>query len=670
MEHSITRYGRAAFSRAQGSCVAAVGERRTLGVIGAVDDGSPIVTLAPVTPVPVVTPAPVTTPAPIATPALIVTPAPVEIPLPDDGIDCSDWSKGLVEAHTYLAEKQWGPRWTQLLNALAHHKWSYYHPEEEDKLPKMRSRPQEFADWMKEHRQLKDYAIGDDFGAELLEWWKELGPAARWETSSVGKGDKEPRWEHECRGGDGIGANEVALEGNKVWQLLVSDITWVLENILPQQRKAMDEWAAEKAAEKEQEEEEEEEEDAQVKREKAAEAPVAKGKARAKGKKGKDRKKKPAEVTGKNAKRKRTAGEEEGDVEEQSVTVRPKPKPLTRSAHALRIDEIQARENGDLPAPATSSAATPAPPSTDNPEDTSVSAPNKSPPGTENSGLSGSAGIFREATPSPNQENSTNPPAPSTAGRPFVLSGSVAPAPGLALTHADFSLSPTALAPNGAAVDSGIDVRPSHHGRRPLSTENQEMEVDLDPFANSSGLTVEELEEITMDQDADESEEENDSRYLFHCARTFGIHVSNLYVAKIIRAKCMQRSHDLWQVTGQILSEVTPRVNRVKERKKRSGGHDGSSIVGQMNVANDLSNTKGTKQGRRARKKRKAPVAVHADLCKKLSICQGADAILMRVIISGGASAKPSGLFTGLSATYGRRRAEHFTEELQHRNTG
>jgi hypothetical protein len=77
---------------------------------------------------------------------------------------------------------------------LVEHEWSFYHPEEDGSLPKANSRPLEFGNWMKEYRPLTtDYLVGADFGAQLLDWWKNLGPPIRWVDVGEGKGkNKEP----------------------------------------------------------------------------------------------------------------------------------------------------------------------------------------------------------------------------------------------------------------------------------------------------------------------------------------------------------------------------------------------------------------------------------------------------------------------------------------------
>jgi hypothetical protein len=176
-------------------------------------------------------------------------------------------------------EKEWGPRWTALLSALVEHEWSFYHPEEEGKLPKLRSRPTEYEDWMKEHRLMRDFKISPEFGDELFQWWKDLGPPTRWESVGDDEGQKkEPSrvgsdwWSLDwiklhkrgrngivllvlglawlgqsicnAAAGDGLGAGEAALEANKVWQFMVDDIAWVLRDVLTQGRTGMEVLAA------------------------------------------------------------------------------------------------------------------------------------------------------------------------------------------------------------------------------------------------------------------------------------------------------------------------------------------------------------------------------------------------------------------------------------------
>jgi hypothetical protein len=192
-------------------------------------------------------------------PPTTITPPPVTSAI--DGIDRSKWSKSLVAAHSYLMEKEWGLRWTALLSALVEHEWSFYHPEEEGKLPKLRSSPMEYKDWMKEHHLMRDFKISPDFGDKLFQWWKDLGPLTQWQNVGNGEGQKKepihihsdwwlPDWtklhkqgcnsivflvlglawqgQSVCNAaaGDGLGAGEGALEANKVWQFMVDDIVW------------------------------------------------------------------------------------------------------------------------------------------------------------------------------------------------------------------------------------------------------------------------------------------------------------------------------------------------------------------------------------------------------------------------------------------------------------
>ncbi|KAJ7829804.1 hypothetical protein B0H14DRAFT_3465340 [Mycena olivaceomarginata] len=296
MENSITRYGHAAFSKAEGrehtedappsSTALPVPITLSTALPAPVVPITPSIPLSSIAPIAPSTALPAPNTRPI-TPATVlpasdtrpITPA-TALPTPiiaanamellADGIDRSEWSESLVEGHAYLVTKQWGDRWTKLLKVLVEHEWSFYHPEEDGSIPKANSRPLEFGNWMKEHRPLTtDYPVGADFGAQLLDWWKNLGPPSRWVDVGEGEGkNKEPShiaskfwmldWQklHKrgrngvillllglawwgqsiCNGaaGDGLGARKAALAANDIWQFMVDDVTWVLEAVLMQ----------------------------------------------------------------------------------------------------------------------------------------------------------------------------------------------------------------------------------------------------------------------------------------------------------------------------------------------------------------------------------------------------------------------------------------------------
>jgi hypothetical protein len=171
-----------------------------------------------------------------------------------------------------------------LFSALVEHEWSFYHPEEDGKLPKLRSRPTEYEDWMKEHLLMRDFRISSDFGGELLQWWKDLGPPKRWVDVGDAEGQrKEPSrvssdwwlldWNKlhkrgwngvvllilglawwgqsicNAAAGDGLGAGEAALDANTVWKFMVDDIEWALQDTLTQGRTGTETLVAREAQE-------------------------------------------------------------------------------------------------------------------------------------------------------------------------------------------------------------------------------------------------------------------------------------------------------------------------------------------------------------------------------------------------------------------------------------
>ncbi|KAJ7663694.1 hypothetical protein B0H14DRAFT_3539859 [Mycena olivaceomarginata] len=362
----------------------------------------------------------------------------------------------------------------------------------------MRSRPGEYGDWMKEHRLMRDYPISDDFGNELFQWWKELGPPTRWEN--VGDGDsqtKEPgrvqgwtgdwaKLQKRGRNGpvllilglawwgqaicnaaaaDGPGAGEAALEANAVWNLLVNDIQWALAHVLTQDCNAMEAWekdreeeAREMAAESEKEAEETAVEPKgrgkKTAAKKVSKAPPAQGKVTS-------AKDKAAPAGGK-----RKRGDERDlpaakRVAETKRVERPKPKPLTKGArtHAAaeeaskqpsHMAEIQSRSN------AAGGAGDPFP--------TSLVA------------AQADAG-----------HASTTVTSISTVSIPPATTTSPADATGENTMNVD--------------ADTIDDIPPQKVAAA----------LDVDPFADNSGLTAEELAEISMDPDAEDDDDEHTS---------------------------------------------------------------------------------------------------------------------------------------------------------------
>ncbi|KAJ7807701.1 hypothetical protein B0H14DRAFT_2609490 [Mycena olivaceomarginata] len=232
MENSITRYGRAAF------------------IPPATVPPGPAAPIANITPIPAST-IPTLNPAPVSssiTPT--ITPPPCSKRPTTMALIVQGGLKVSLKPMRTSLRRIGGPRWTALLDALVAHKWSWFHVDKEGKLPKLKSRPEEFADWMKEHRPCKDYPVGTDFGDQLLDWWKDLGVRAVGLVS-----------ESICNRAvaDGIGADEAALAASKPFQLLVDDVTWVLKDVLTQDRPAAEEWLADKARREREEEDDAEE---------------------------------------------------------------------------------------------------------------------------------------------------------------------------------------------------------------------------------------------------------------------------------------------------------------------------------------------------------------------------------------------------------------------------
>ncbi|KAK6977464.1 hypothetical protein R3P38DRAFT_2581825 [Favolaschia claudopus] len=363
MEKSITRYGRALFSKAE--CrdrawppLAPDAEQLTSLIQMPPAPAPPSTALAP--PAPVAPPRTVKAAPVVPTPVddMPISPPPVdnssspEAAATTDGIDRSEWTSNFTEVYTYLASKNWGEDWKALLAALVHFEWSYYNHDDVYKIEAINSRPAEIAEWMKKHRVLDDYALKRNFGERLLEWWKEVGPRDRWDSveglADAPRDEKDDDWDRATRAGrnglqlfalalawwgqaiwndgaaNGLGGGEEAMSLALDWQRILRDLTWVL-GFGSRNR-------------------EEEEEAEQVEEERKAAAAAAK---KGKGKKGGKGAKAPKKKAGKrkaeqeedsagSRKKARTENTGSGGEEPQ----RPKPRRLKRG-YVLSIDAVK-----------------------------------------------------------------------------------------------------------------------------------------------------------------------------------------------------------------------------------------------------------------------------------------------------------------------------------------
>ncbi|KAJ7439841.1 hypothetical protein FB451DRAFT_1191917 [Mycena latifolia] len=195
---------------------------------------------------------------------------------PVDGIDRWSWSATLINLHKLMSAKEWGPRWQELKDALVAFEESLLH-DNGGRLPLSTYRPQEYKDWMQQHRTGEDFVVSEEFGNELLEWWRDIGPKDRAMPCPEGLGEEEEWLLREdparawvdwtglrVRGdngvilvvlglmwwgqaivnkaaGDGLGAGEAALRDEKQWQYMLGDVLWgvreITDEVEPEQRK-------------------------------------------------------------------------------------------------------------------------------------------------------------------------------------------------------------------------------------------------------------------------------------------------------------------------------------------------------------------------------------------------------------------------------------------------
>ncbi|KAJ7500472.1 hypothetical protein B0H11DRAFT_2225467 [Mycena galericulata] len=457
------------------------------------------------------------------------------LPTPNDGIDRTDWAECLIDAHAYLSRKEWGEEWRAFVKSLVEHEWSHYHNEENGKLPKGKSRPAEFTQWMKEHRQLIDYRVGDDFGSRLLEWWKELGPKTRWVGVGDGEGEaKEPLrdrqrfwcgdWERlRCSGRNGpmlvflglawwgqtlwnagstagLGGGDAALAGAADWHFLIRDVHWVVQEELTQGRAAMDEYEADREAGGGQDSDQEAEgEQAALEKGKTKAAPAG-PKGKGKGKKtpvGKTAVTKPS--AGKKRKRATGGSESESEgppaVKAKTVPVRPKPRPIAKESALARVAlGVGTRTRGraalaemlTAPAPVENGTAI-----------ASVASANIPPVASEAAVDAGKTVISSENTASGDTQKKITATSTSLAAG---VEGS---------ENSTFTLAAGTVPMDVDQPDGNGE--PSHmraDAQLPPEEAKAVDPLENDPFADLAGLTAEELAEINDDPDADDDDDE------------------------------------------------------------------------------------------------------------------------------------------------------------------
>ncbi|KAJ6499645.1 hypothetical protein C8R47DRAFT_971458 [Mycena vitilis] len=189
-------------------------------------------------------------------------------PAPVPSIDQYGWSKTLTDVYALMMEKQWGPRFSHLIDVVVAFEESQLWREGD--LPRSNARPEEIGQWMKEHRKAGDYhKLKPAFGERVVAWWRSINPGFR-EGHDTPVGEPwplEPKsgwtWSDWCElresgnngmllvvltliwwgqsivnkaASDGLGAGERALSANVSWQALLEDIIYVLECMMDESR--------------------------------------------------------------------------------------------------------------------------------------------------------------------------------------------------------------------------------------------------------------------------------------------------------------------------------------------------------------------------------------------------------------------------------------------------
>ncbi|KAJ7360902.1 hypothetical protein DFH08DRAFT_951538 [Mycena albidolilacea] len=314
---------------------------------------------------------------------------------------------------------------------------------------------------------MQDYGIPGDFGDALFDWWKELGPPTRWKNIGDGEGQqKEPSrtpsdfWSLDWtklhkRGCNGLCCSSWASHGDGLGAedaALAANVVWQL--MVDDLKWALadvltQDRTAMEAWDAEKEEERREEMEAEKEEEDRAAAAKKTAAQNSKGRK-------------MPAKAKKSALTKEKAVAKEPATKKRK----------------RAGEVNDLPAAKKQAAASNAASTTSQNLGIGSAVQNDAGNSMGNATVSSAIPTLPAADPTSSANQPTS--APSTSGAPVIANST------------------------GGAMEVQV---PAAVPALPLR--QTQPDLDLDPFADNSGLTAEELAEISMDPDM-EDEENND----------------------------------------------------------------------------------------------------------------------------------------------------------------
>ncbi|KAF8200625.1 hypothetical protein K438DRAFT_1758827 [Mycena galopus ATCC 62051] len=175
-------------------------------------------------------PPPSSSPRPASlSPSRSPSPWPPQAPME---LDQWRWVRTQLDLCEMMGEKEWGPRWRALREAVVQYKASQLW--RDSPLLRSRLRPEEIATWMKEHRKAGDFEkLKPNIAGRMLAWWRDIGPSFRSESCPEDLAEDQEWPPRPARGQEPAGAwTMLRTSGNNGMLLVVQALTWWGQSIV------------------------------------------------------------------------------------------------------------------------------------------------------------------------------------------------------------------------------------------------------------------------------------------------------------------------------------------------------------------------------------------------------------------------------------------------------